>query len=321
MRRGVVDILNLSICLDFIRKHWQGYQPLYFSFWVNFILITLVYNGIESLVRNDFWQITIGFPLLISYLVLSRLVVFPWQVVGLLRCCEKHFLDHGQTLLIRGIQGLVIVVIIMNAVGVIDTLHWYKLAQKQALEEARISETRNYSLSLQKNATLIYLNGTLDFGITSSMEAMLIKNSGIRGIVLSSIGGMVSEGRGIFRLIDQYRLDTFVYGECSSACALAFIAGNKRYMAANARLGFHQYDLQQETRFQPVDVIEAQKHDLKLLRKKHISSQFLEQVFKQPSHLIWFPTVRELLESGVINAIIGTQNESPHADNPGKQIK
>ncbi|MCH8176722.1 MAG: hypothetical protein IIC09_00700 [Proteobacteria bacterium] len=104
-----------------------------------------MYNGIESLVRNDFWQITPGLPLLISYLVFSRLVVFPWQVVGLLRCCEKHFLDPGQTLRIRGIQGLVIVVIIMNAVGVIDMLHWYKLAQKQTLDKARISDTKNYS--------------------------------------------------------------------------------------------------------------------------------------------------------------------------------
>ncbi|MCH7880233.1 MAG: hypothetical protein IIB69_01415 [Proteobacteria bacterium] len=280
-----------------------------------------MYNGIESLVRNDFWQITPGLPLLISYLVFSRLVVFPWQVVGLLRCCEKHFLDPGQTLRIRGIQGLVIVVIIMNAVGVIDMLHWYKLAQKQALDKARISDTKNYSLSLQKNATLIYLTGTLDFGITGNMEAMLINNPGIHGIVLSSTGGMVSEGRGLFRLIDQYELDTFVYGECSSACALAFIAGNKRYMAANARLGFHQYNLQLQSPFQPVDVIEAQKHDLKLLRKKHISSQFLERVFKQPSHLIWFPTVRELLESGVIDALTGEQNEGRHADKPYQGIK
>ncbi|MEE8365896.1 MAG: hypothetical protein V3R76_08920 [Gammaproteobacteria bacterium] len=280
-----------------------------------------MYNGIESLVRNDFWQITPGLPLLISYLVFSRLVVFPWQVVGLLRCCEKHFLDPGQTLRIRGIQGLVIVVIIMNAVGVIDMLHWYKLAQKQALEKARISDTKNYSLFLQKNATLIYLTGTLDFGITGNMEAMLINNPGIHGIVLSSTGGMVSEGRGLFRLIDQYKLDTFVYGECSSACALAFIAGNKRYMAANARLGFHQYNLQLQSPFQPVDVVEAQKHDLKLLRKKHISSQFLDRVFKQPSHLIWFPTVRELLESGVIDALTGEQNEGPHADKPYQGIK
>jgi hypothetical protein len=188
------------------------------------------------------------------------------------------------------------------------------LLQKQASEKARISETKNYSLTLQKNATLIHLNGTLDFGITNNMEAMLIKNPGIHGIVLSSTGGMVSEGRGIFRLIDQYKLDTYVYGECSSACALAFIAGNKRYMAANARLGFHQYDLQLQSPLQHIDVVEAQKHDLKLLRKKHISSQFLDRVFKQPSHLIWFPTVKELLESGVVNAIIDEQNESHDAD-------
>jgi len=265
-------------------------------------------------VRSNFWQITIGLPLLITYLALSRLVVFPWQIVGLLRSCENHFEHHGQTLKIRSIQGLVIVVIMINAVGVIDTMHWYLLGQKQALEKASISKTKNYSISLQKNSTIIYLSGSFDFGITSDMEAILTKNPDIRGIVLNSTGGFVSEGRGIFRLIDQYNLDTFVHEECSSACALAFIAGNNRYMAANARLGFHQYNLELQTAFQPVDVVEAQKEDLKLLAKKHISSHFLEQVFKQPSHLIWFPSIKELLDSGVINALISEQNVGHSAD-------
>lgn len=288
---------------------------------MNFILITLIYNGFESIVRYDFWQITLSLPVLVSYLIFSRLVLFPWQIVGLVRCCEKHFLQHGQTLLIRSIQGLIIVVIIVNAIGVIDTMHWYKLRQKQAFEKSRISETKIYSLSLQNKSTLIDLNGTFDFGITSDMEAILIENPGISGIVLSSTGGIVSEGRGLFRLIDQYKLDTYVYGECSSACALAFIAGNKRYMAANARLGFHQYNFQLQTAFQPVDLVEAQKQDLKLLRKKHISENFLVQVFKQPSHLIWFPTIKELQESGVINAHVEAHNESYNTDKSIPEIK
>ena len=314
LTRGVIDILNLSTSINFIKKHWAGNLPLYFSFWVNFILITLIYNGIESLVRSNFWQITISLPFLVAYLVLSRLVVFPWQIVGLLRSCEKHFVRHGQTLTIRAIQGLVIVVIMINGVGVIDSMQWYLSRQKQALEKASIPKTKNYSLTLQKNSTLIYLNGSFDFGITGDMEAILTKNPGIHGIVLSSTGGFVSEGRGIFRLIDQYKLDTFVYEECSSACALAFIAGNNRSMAANARLGFHQYNFDLQTAFQPVDIVEAQKEDLKLLAKKHISSHFLEQVFKQPSHLIWFPSVEELLDSGVIDALISGQNVGHSAD-------
>jgi hypothetical protein len=79
--------------------------------------------------------------------------------------------------------------------------------------------------------------------------------------------------------------------------------------------------LQLQTAFQPVDVAEAQQHDLKLLRKKNISDQFLEQVFKQPSHLIWFPTIKELLESGVINALIEAQNESYHSEKTMSEIK
>ena len=242
---------------------------------------------------------------MISYLIVTRLVLFPWQIVGLLRTCEKHFLQHGSTLWIRSIQGLVIVAIIINAVGAIDTLQWYMQRQYQAMDTADSPDKKNYSLSLQKQSTLIYLKGALDFGITGDMEDLLARNSNIKAIILSSTGGIVSEGRGLFRLIDQYKLDTFVYDECSSACALAFIAGNKRYIAASARLGFHQYNLQLQNTYQHFNVEEAQQHDIELLRKKHVSNQFLEQVFKQPSHLIWFPTIDELLDFGVVNALIG----------------
>ena len=301
---GVDNILNLSNFSGFISKHWKGGYPLGISFWVNFTFIILVYNGFESLVRNNYWPVVISLPVLGSYLIVTRLIIFPWQIVGLLRTCEKHFLQHGSTLWIRSIQGLVIVAIIMNAVGAIDTLQWYMQRQFQAMDTAEFPDKKSYSLSLLKKSTLIYLKGTLDFGITGEMEELLAGNSNIEAIILSSTGGIISEGRGLFRLIDQYKLNTFVYDECSSACALAFIAGNKRYIATSARLGFHQYNLQLQNTYQHINVEEAQQHDLELLRKKQVSSQFLEQIFKQPSHSIWFPTVDELVEFGVVNAVI-----------------
>ena len=113
-----------------------------------------MYNALEFLAHSDFWQIPIALPVLIAYLVLTRLVVFPWQVVGLLRCCEGHFIDHGQALRIRSIQGLVIVVIIMNAVGVVDILHWYMVPQRQALEAASISKTKNTPYPCEKTSQL-----------------------------------------------------------------------------------------------------------------------------------------------------------------------
>ena len=86
-------------------------------------------------------------------------------------------------------------------------------------------------------------------------------------------------------------------------------------MAANARLGFHQYSLELQTTFQPVDLVEEQEQDLKLLRNKQISNHFLQQVFKQPSQSIWFPTFEVLLESGVISSPIVIQNKNHGTNN------
>ena len=294
---------------DFILRHWRGQQSLKIAFWVNFVFITLLYNGLETLIRTGIWQISVGLLPLIFYLLLTRLVIFPWQLVGLIRTYEKYFKQHGQALRIRSIQTLIVVSIIINGIGVINAFQWIKWQATEAKKGPYVEIIPSYSLSLSKNTTLIYLKGTLDFGVTADLELILAKNPQIRGLVMESIGGVIAEGRGLFRLLNEYTLDTWVYGQCSSACALAFIGGKNRYLAANAKLGFHQYALQQRTIIPDIDVQEEQKHDLKLLRSKQISAQFLQRVFQQPSHSIWFPSAEELLKSGVITALVTEQED------------
>jgi hypothetical protein len=58
-------------------------------------------------------------------------------------------------------------------------------------------------------------------------------------VVLSSPGGALAAAFGIGTYIRQKEWITFVARECDSACAAIWIGGWKRYMAPDAKIGFH----------------------------------------------------------------------------------
>jgi hypothetical protein len=58
-------------------------------------------------------------------------------------------------------------------------------------------------------------------------------------IVLRSDGGNLYAGIKIGEIIRLRGFSTFVPSQCASACALVWLGGTQRYMAATARLGFH----------------------------------------------------------------------------------
>ena len=85
------------------------------------------------------------------------------------------------------------------------------------------------------------IQGDFEVGITAAVREQLRITPNIRSVVLNSRGGQVYEGRGLAKLFRSFALDTHVYGECSSACATAFIGGRTRYLGEQGKLGFHQF--------------------------------------------------------------------------------
>lgn len=61
------------------------------------------------------------------------------------------------------------------------------------------------------------------------------------GVLLKSKGGSLEAGLRIGELIRQKRMETAVAfdARCASACALAWLGGVRRHMAASSRIGFH----------------------------------------------------------------------------------
>ena len=186
-----------------------------------------------------------------------------------------------------------------------------------------ISSNKKFSL---KGTTLIYnSNLTSDpdqnyitFDDAKVFEEYLEKNN-IETLRLTSEGGQQGAALDIKDLVLEYKLNTEVKGECSSACSIIFVAGQKRKLIGKAKLGFH-------TTFTRIEDFEKRKkvvegYDERLDYENTISyfskastadeiifflTQGIDLYFAlrvQKVHPldIWFPSNKELIKYGVVN--------------------
>jgi ATP-dependent protease ClpP protease subunit len=290
---------------NYIQKHWQGDYPLGISFWFNFLLVIIVYHYGENLIRFSFDHSPHSFILsTIVYLIISRLIIYPWQVIGLLRACEQHLLIYGNVIKVRAVQAIVILSLLGTFIHILDSAQSLIIFKKNVDKTAVSQADPTFTLSIVNKGRFILLKGEIDFGVTKAVSQILSTNPDIDGIILDSSGGIVYEGRGLFMLIKKHGLDTYCFKNCRSACTIAFIGGTKRFLGSNARLGFHQYRLDSDKINPVVDIEDEQKKDLGIYKSQMINDTFLNKIFEKSQNEIWFPTHDELLTAGVVDRIV-----------------
>ncbi len=160
-----------------------------------------------------------------------------------------------------------------------------------------------YSLTVSSDGARVLLTGSFELGLTKKLKALLQEHPNVKGIVLSSPGGNIYEGRGVAKLMMQHRLDSYVFESCYSACTTAFITGTTRTLGPNGRLGFHSYRVEADYQVPFADTVREQTYDRKLYESQKIKDEFLNKVFESPPSELWFPSTKELLEAGVVHRI------------------
>lgn len=87
--------------------------------------------------------------------------------------------------------------------------------------------------------TYLTLEGDIVEGDWWQFTKAMRANPSISGVLLSSDGGSLDDGLAIAKHIYSHGLDTMVTSACHSVCAIMFLAGKARYMAADASLSVH----------------------------------------------------------------------------------
>ena len=292
--------------LDYVREHWVGRQTLAWSFWINFALLCVVINVAETLIRpNASGASWVSVIPTIVYLIVGHLVIYPWQVIGLVRACNRHLKQSSDSAIVTGAQLAIAASVIVGVTTVTTTVQSILGATSTAIKDGTNTAEPAYEIEFLAEHSLIRLDGEFANGLTRDLRQLIVKKTGIRGMILNSDGGRIFEARGVAKVIGERRLATYVYGVCQSACTTAFIAGSPRRLGEQGRLGFHRYRL--KSVYPLIDVDEEQEKDRAFYRAQGVAPDLLARIFKTPHDTMWYPTKKELLGAGVIDEVVPHQ--------------
>ncbi|MBN2285885.1 MAG: hypothetical protein JXI43_05515 [Tissierellales bacterium] len=287
---------------NYFKRHWRGELPLALSFWINLFLVNLLIQFIIAW-YDDACPIAnpvISARIAIIFNVLRFFVVYPWQIVGTWRSCVNHIDKYRKYFWSRTAQTLIVIGVI-TTFGVI-TSSWtvYEALYKIGFQK---DEYDDYTLEMEKDNTIIHLKGGLGFGVSKDVKKLIEKYPSVNGIILDTIGGRIYEGRELYKLIYDYNLDTYSLEGCCSSGTIAYIAGNHRYLGLGANLAFHEYS-NYEGLDEYIDLEKEQNDDLLLFRKQGVDDEFLDKMYTASSDDLWYPTIEEMIDAGVIHGII-----------------
>ena len=247
--------------------------------------------------------ISTGFA--IALILIPKVMVLPWIGTNILRFTEEHYKKFGIAMVKTSLLACLCFAVLVVSVGAIDTIQAIIFVQK-----ARHSDVQDHQPGYRLFADLVsqeyFIEGIIEPGISKDFRLLLEQQPGGTRVVLASQGGSIYEGRGLAVLIQSHNLDTQVVDECSSACTLAFVAGQRRSLGMSAKLGFHQYALDYLNRHQVspfYDPLKEQERDSAFMLKRGISKEFVDRIFDRLHNEIWYPDHASLLHAGVVHAV------------------
>ena len=218
-----------------------------------------------------------------------------WQQVGIWRSAENNQ-QSGRTWLWGGAARVMVILGVIASASVFlsqavpQINEWTKLA----FGEDPIGK---YEIHLLRDGTELEISGPITFGLTDDVRRILDASSQVQVVHLNSIGGRTGEARKLRDLIRKRSLITYTATGCSSACTIAFLGGQKRLIASEARLGFHQYTF---PGMDQTDMQVAYAEDRQSMIAAGILPGFADRAFSTPAADMWHPSPEELLRAGVI---------------------
>ena len=177
----------------------------------------------------------------------------------------------------------------------------HKLCEGMELNEI---QNQNFTLQYNENLNLLKLQGPFEIGVLSAVKKLLLQHPESSGIILDSEGGNVYQARGIAKVILAHSLNTYTFNICYSACTIAFVAGTKRYLGKDGKLGFHQYNINLEFMNPVIDIESEQNKDLDYYESRIPDLGFIGKIFDSGCDGIWIPTRKDLLLAGAVHEVV-----------------
>jgi hypothetical protein len=302
-RRGWRDV-------NYIGRHWRGELALPVAFWINFAALNLLLLALRPVAEQLLVAMALDDdPRLMARMALLHVgfvygLVYPWQVVGVWRSAGRWLAGRKQR--VWPVAGRAVVLV--SLAGTLVTLAMGAPVYRDVISIA-VGPDRYAKYSVQRvgDGSLVHFEGYLGYRAARDLRRVLASGPPIEGIILDSPGGWIASGRSLGRVIHERGLNTYSFDGCHSACATAFIAGRNRYLADEARLGFHQYAVPFGGLEPYANMWLEQQRDLQYFRSQGVSPSFLARLFQAEHAEAWYPSQRELLAARVINGVVRSE--------------
>jgi hypothetical protein len=292
---------------NFFLFHWQGGFSLARAYWVNNLLILLLWAQVTAATVAS--GLTREFGMRASGLwslgvLLAGVTLSLWSGIGVWRSAERHASRGGRPLWGR----VVMVVLALELLLLVVTGSGQASILNQSVMLALGRDTMPAAnLAVVNRATEVEISGGLSFGTADRLQAILDATPTIRSVRLESSGGWITEGAKLADLVERHELTTRSSSECDSACLLVFMAGEQRFLGSKANLGFHEASVAgvggQLAREGTQTIREA-------LERRGVAAAFISEALSTPASRIWYPTTEELIAAHVITAVLDEPVES-----------
>jgi hypothetical protein len=279
-------------------SHWRGETSLGIAYWLNGILLGTL---LPSLVLIGFsFMNPLKFSLRLSALTvlilrLLQFALYIWVTVGIVRSANRHT-SRGGSLFWANAARVMICIGVVHTVVRLDKTQIPEIRLMAALAAGH-DPMGMASVNATPDGRTIILDGTLGEGSVGKLQKVIDASPHATTLVLNSDGGRGQEAEELARRVRRRHLNTYVQGQCLSACTYVFLAGIKRQAAEDAELGFHQPSGLDPT-------AEAQKgliqEMVEYYRSEGLREWFIDRVVATPPADMWYPTRRELVDAGVI---------------------
>lgn len=291
----------------YIARHWRGQLSLPVSYWVNGTLLGMLLGAVMPMLGGLF-GVSDSLRQLAMFYIAAICIVYlswVWSFVGIWRSAGRHAMRGGSAFWGYAARGSVLLGV-CAAIGQMVTTYGPELREfttlamgKDAIGEVEVKPSPN------GEAVIVW--GTLREGSAKEVLRVLDSTPGARTVILNSNGGRLLEGRVLAEGVRQRRLNTYVEGECSSACTYVLMAGVDRAATPNARIGFHRAS------FSGMDsAVEgaAVKSMLDYYRKAGLPEDFVRRVSTTPSSTVWYPSREELMQAHILTRV-ALRSEAP----------
>jgi hypothetical protein len=287
--------------------HWHGGFPLARAYWVNNLLLLLLWTQATAAIvasgltqelgmrASGLWSLSV---------FLAGMTLSLWSAVGVWRSAERHVFRGGRPLWARVVRVALALELLLLVITGSEQASIFNQSVMLALGRDTMPAA---NLRIANRATEVEISGGLSFGTADRLKAILDATPTIRSVRLDSSGGWIAEGAKLADLVERRELTTRTSSECDSACLLVFMAGKHRFLGPKANLGFHEASV---AGVGGKLASEGTQTIREALQRRGVPEGFIREALSTSASSIWYPTTEELIAARVITAVVDEPAES-----------